>query len=55
MSNCVICQKPLQKIGRARKNGKQSHDDWYGRNKHKKCWKEEQQRKLFIDLLKLKK
>ena len=34
---CVWCQKPLTKIGNARANGK-SHDDWPGRNTHKKCW-----------------
>ena len=36
---CVWCQKPLTKIGYARVNGK-SHEDWLGRNTHKKCWLE---------------
>lgn len=43
---CIWCQKPLTKIGNARANGK-SHDDWPGRNTHKKCWLEnEVQRQL---------
>ena len=48
---CVWCQKPLTKIGNARANGK-SHDDWPGRNTHKKCWLEnevQRQRKRPFD------
>jgi len=35
--NCIWCQKPLQPIGNARANGCK-HNDWIGRNSHKKCW-----------------
>ena len=34
---CVVCKKSLVKIGRARSNGKQTHDDWETRKCHKKC------------------
>jgi hypothetical protein len=36
---CKGCGKPLVAIGRARANGKRSHDDWKSREYHKKCWK----------------
>ena len=37
---CEHCCKKLVPIGRARENGKQTHDDWTRRKYHKKCWKE---------------
>ena len=33
---CIMCNKPIVKIGLARKNGKQ-HKDWDTRKLHKKC------------------
>ena len=36
---CVWCNKPLVAIGRRRKNGKQTHDDWLKRPFHKQCFK----------------
>jgi len=36
---CLRCGKPLQTIGRARKNGARHHGDWYARKYHKACWK----------------
>jgi len=36
--SCIRCGRPLQAIGRARRNGKQSHDDWTARRYHKQCW-----------------
>ena len=36
---CGLCGGALQVIGRARANGKQSHDDWASRQYHKKCWR----------------
>lgn len=38
MRTCKACGKALVSIGRARKNGKQTHDDWKTRQYHKKCW-----------------
>ena len=35
---CLRCGKPLQKIGRARKNGARHHGDWAARRLHKACW-----------------
>ena len=39
---CGHCGGWLQAIGTARKNGKQTHNDWSGRRYHKKCWVEMQ-------------
>lgn len=36
---CHKCFKKLVPIGRSRKNGKHTHDDWNNRKYHKKCWK----------------
>ena len=42
MPNCVACNKPLQAIGKKRKNGKyyfsNKGNDWKGRQFHKKCF-----------------
>ena len=38
---CTFCDKPLKAIGIARKNGK-NHNDWEGRELHKKCYKQQQ-------------
>ena len=35
---CLHCGKPLQTIGRQRKNGVQRHGDWDTRVLHKQCW-----------------
>ena len=35
---CLLCGKPLQVVGTARKNGVQRHADWQGRKYHKQCW-----------------
>ena len=37
---CLHCRKPLQTIGRQRKNGVQRHGDWDARVLHKKCWQQ---------------
>ena len=37
---CKLCQKILVPIGTSRGNGNQLHDDWKGREYHKKCWLE---------------
>ena len=37
---CLHCGKPLQTIGRQRKNGVQRHGDWDARVLHKKCWQQ---------------
>lgn len=34
---CQACNKPLQRIGWARTNGKDGHGDWKVRPLHKKC------------------
>ncbi len=38
MTLCKYCNKPIQPIGFARKNGR-PHEDWATRKLHKKCWK----------------
>ena len=45
---CKTCHKPLQVIGSARRNGKQTHGDWAKRTQHKKCWQKSQPRRAFI-------
>ena len=45
---CKTCHKPLQVIGSARRNGKQTHGDWAKRTQHKKCWQKLQPRRAFI-------
>ena len=35
---CLLCGKPLQVVGTARKNGVRWHGDWHGRKYHKQCW-----------------
>ncbi len=43
---CEICDKPLQKIGIERKNGKLFTKDWKSRKYHKTCYKKN---KYFIN------
>lgn len=38
---CLACGRHLVPVGRSRMNGK-DHNDWEGRQYHKKCWKEYQ-------------
>ena len=50
MTNCLKCGRPLKLIGTERKNGKGYYTDWKDNDKnprslHKKCWKEEQEKK----------
>tara|TARA_R110002012_G_scaffold2822_8_gene13386 strand:- start:3277 stop:3462 length:186 start_codon:yes stop_codon:yes gene_type:complete len=56
MPNCIICNKPLKKIGLGRKNGRpianKTGYDWKERTKHKKCWKEEKLQELIKSLAK---
>jgi len=57
MTNCLKCGRPLKLIGAERKNGKGYYTDWKDNDKnprtlHKKCWKEEQERKEFFYQLK---
>jgi hypothetical protein len=52
--NCKICGTPLRAVGKARTNGK-CHDDWAGREYHKKCWKENQHLVVALQYEKLKK
>lgn len=47
MTNCSKCGKELKSVGTSRKNGK-DHPDWETRNMHKKCWKEEEEKKRAI-------
>ena len=35
---CLLCGRPLQVVGTARKNGVQRHGDWQSRAYHKQCW-----------------
>jgi hypothetical protein len=35
---CEYCHTALVAIGRARANGKQTHNDWASRKYHKKCY-----------------
>lgn len=35
---CLECGRALVPIGRARRGGKVTHDDWEGREYHKACW-----------------
>lgn len=35
---CQYCKKTLVSIGRARKGGKRTHNDWNDRKYHKKCF-----------------
>ena len=37
---CFHCGKSLVTIGRQRKKGKRTHNDWSSRVYHKKCFKE---------------
>ena len=37
-SPCIVCNKPLHVIGRQRKNGDPSHNDWNTRKTHKQCY-----------------
>ena len=36
---CVVCRKPLQRVGTDRANGVRHHADWSNRQYHKKCLK----------------
>lgn len=53
MTICLKCGKPLRKIGRNRKNGKDflsganDNFDWKARKYHKRCWKEHQDDIMF--------
>ena len=38
---CTYCNRTLVAIGRDRKNGKQSHNDWSTRTMHKHCYYEQ--------------
>lgn len=35
---CQYCKKKLVPIGKARKKGKRTHNDWDTRKYHKKCF-----------------
>lgn len=56
VNNCIICNKPLKKIGLGRKNGRpisnETGYDWKERTKHKKCWKAEKLQMLIASLAK---
>jgi hypothetical protein len=36
---CLLCSKPLQKIGKWRRNGKKTRNDWQNRSYHVQCYK----------------
>jgi hypothetical protein len=37
---CLVCRKPLQRVGTDRANGVRHHGDWADRRYHKKCLKQ---------------
>ena len=36
---CLLCSKPLQAIGKWRRNGKKSRNDWQNRSYHVQCYR----------------
>jgi len=48
---CFRCKTPLRAIGYKRKNGKDFFNDWTGRQYHKKCFKQEQEKKELMEML----
>jgi hypothetical protein len=47
---CQLCNKGLPTIGNMRMNGK-DHNDWDGRQYHKKCWKEKKEMELNVFIM----
>tara|TARA_Y100000004_G_C8742713_1_gene339034 strand:- start:241 stop:483 length:243 start_codon:yes stop_codon:yes gene_type:complete len=45
---CLSCKNYIPSIGKDRKNGKEEYKDW-NRKFCKKCWKEQQKTKEFLE------